>query len=66
MGASIEKAPLQTFAMPRAALQAGLEGFRSVNATSAIEALKYAYQWGEVGSDGHNSSRAVRGLYQPP
>jgi hypothetical protein len=47
-GASIEKAPLQTFATPRAALQAGLEGFRSGNATSAIEALKYAAARGEL------------------
>ena len=47
-GASIEKAPLQTFATPRAALQAGLEGFRSGNAISAIEALKYAAAGGEL------------------
>ncbi len=47
-GAAVEKAPLQTFATPRAALQAGLEGFRSGNATSAIEALKYAAARGEL------------------
>jgi uncharacterized protein len=47
-GASVEKAPLQTFATPRAALQAGLEGFRSGNTTSAIEALKYAAAGGEL------------------
>ena len=47
-GARVEKAPLQTFATPRAALQAGLEGFRSGNATSGIEALKYAAAGGEV------------------
>ncbi|MGB6176364.1 MAG: tetratricopeptide repeat protein [Methylocella sp.] len=47
-GAAVEKAPLQTFATPRAALQAGLKGFRSGNATSAIEALKYAAAGGEV------------------
>src|SRR3981081_2303739 len=47
-GASVEKAPLQTFATPRAALQAGLEGCRSGNASSAIEALKYAAAGGEV------------------
>jgi len=35
-GGSIEKAPLQTFATPRAALQAGLEGFRSGNAAFAF------------------------------
>jgi uncharacterized protein len=47
-GAAVEKVPLQTFATPRAALQAGLEGFRSGNATSAIEALKYAAAGGEL------------------
>jgi TPR repeat protein len=47
-GATVEKVPLQTFATPRAALQAGLEVFRSGNATSAIEALKYAAAGGEV------------------
>src|ERR1700704_776047 len=47
-GASVEKAPLQTFTTPRAALQAGLEGFRSGNASSGIEALKYAAAGGEV------------------
>jgi TPR repeat protein len=47
-GARIEKAPLQTFATPRAAVQAGLEGFRSGNATSAIEVLKYAAAGGEL------------------
>jgi uncharacterized protein len=47
-GAAVEKAPLQTFATPRAALQAGLEGFRSGNAASAIEALKYAAAGGEL------------------
>ena len=47
-GARVEKAPLQAFATPRAALQAGLEGFRSGNATSGIEALKYAAAGGEV------------------
>lgn len=47
-GAAVEKAPLQTFATPRAALQAGLEGFRSGNPTSAIEALKYAAARGEL------------------
>ncbi|MGH6936774.1 MAG: tetratricopeptide repeat protein [Methylocella sp.] len=46
--AAVEKAPLQTFATPRAALQAGLEGFHSGNATSAIEALKYAAARGEL------------------
>src|SRR6202023_2440564 len=47
-GARVEKAPLPTFATPRAALQAGLEGVRSGNATSGIEALKYAAAGGEV------------------
>ncbi|MGH6850010.1 MAG: tetratricopeptide repeat protein [Methylocella sp.] len=48
VGAAVEKAPLQSFATPRAALQAGLEGFRSGNGTSAIEALKYAAAGGEM------------------
>jgi len=47
-GAGVEKAPLPTFATPRAALQAGLERVRSGNATSGIEALKYAAAGGEV------------------
>ena len=47
-GAAVEKAPLQAFATPRAALRAGLEGFRSGDATSAIEALKYAAAGGEL------------------
>src|ERR1700730_17766265 len=47
-GARVEKAPLQAFATPRAALQAGLEGFRAGNASSGIEALKYAAAGGEV------------------
>src|SRR6202023_1217660 len=47
-GARVEKAPLQTFATPRAALQAGLEGFRSGNATFGIVALKYAAAGGGV------------------
>jgi uncharacterized protein len=46
-GVVVEKAPLKTFATPRAALQAGLEGFRSGNPTTAIEALKYAAAGGE-------------------
>jgi TPR repeat protein len=46
-GAAVDKAPLQKFATPRSALQAGLEGFRSGNATSAIEAVKYAAAGGE-------------------
>ncbi len=47
-GARVEKAPLQTFATPRAALQAGLEEFRSGSASSAIAALKYAAAGGEL------------------
>ena len=47
-GASIEKAPLQTFATPQAASQAGLEGFRSGDAANGIEALKYAAAGGEL------------------
>jgi TPR repeat protein len=47
-GARVEKAPLQTYATPRAALRAGLEGFRSGDSASAIEALKYAADGGEL------------------
>jgi uncharacterized protein len=47
-GAAVERAPLQTFATPRAALQAGLEGFRSGDAATGIEALKYAAAGGEL------------------
>jgi TPR repeat protein len=46
-GARVEKAPLPAFATPRAALQAGIEGFRSGDTTSAIDALKYAASGGE-------------------
>jgi uncharacterized protein len=47
-GARVEKAPLQVFATPRAALQAGIDGFRSGgDAVSAIEALKFAAKGGE-------------------
>jgi len=46
-GATVEKAPLRTFTTPRAALQAGLEGFRSGDTASAIEELKYAASGGE-------------------
>jgi TPR repeat protein len=47
-GATVEKAPLRTFTTPRAALQAGLERFRSGDTASAIEALKYAASGGEA------------------
>ena len=47
-GARVDKAPLQTFATPRAALQAGIEVFRSGgDASSAIEALKFAARGGK-------------------
>jgi uncharacterized protein len=47
--ARVEKTPaLQTFTTPRAALQAGLEGFRLGNAAAGIEALKYAATGGEL------------------
>ncbi len=47
--ARLDKAPLQTFATPRAALQAGIEGYRSGgNTADAIEALKYAASRGEA------------------
>lgn len=44
-GASVDKAPFQT---PRAALKAGLEGFRAGDSGSALEALKYAAAGGET------------------
>jgi uncharacterized protein len=47
-GARVEKAPLQEYQTPRAALRAGLEGFRGGNAANAIEALKYAAAGGEI------------------
>ncbi|WP_245276316.1 tetratricopeptide repeat protein [Methylocapsa aurea] len=43
-----EKAPLQRFQTPRAALRAGLEDFRSGDSGAAIEALKYAATGGEL------------------
>jgi uncharacterized protein len=47
--ARVEKTPpLQTFATPRAALRAGLEGLRSGDAAAGIEALKYAAAGGEL------------------
>lgn len=45
--ARVDKTPIQTFPTPRAALQAGLEGFRTSDASSAIEALTYAASGGE-------------------
>ncbi|MCI0467057.1 MAG: sel1 repeat family protein [Beijerinckiaceae bacterium] len=47
-GAMVQKAPLRTYTTPRAALRAGLEEFRSGDAASAIEALKYAADSGEL------------------
>jgi TPR repeat protein len=41
------KAPLQMFKNPQAALRAGLEGVRSGDSHSAVEALKYAAAGGE-------------------
>lgn len=46
--ARVEKAPLQTYATPRAALRAGLEGVRAGDAAAAVEALKYAAAGGEL------------------
>ncbi len=43
----VEKAPLQAYATPQAALKAGIEGFRTGDSTAAIEALKYAAAGGE-------------------
>jgi TPR repeat protein len=42
-----DKGPFRSFKNPRAALQAGLEGFRSGDQHSALEALKYAAAGGE-------------------
>lgn len=42
-----EKAPLQIFKNPKAALRAGLEGVRSGHARSALAALEYAAEGGE-------------------
>lgn len=47
-GAGMDKAPLKTFGTPRAAPQAGMDGFRAGgDAASAIEALKFAAKGGE-------------------
>jgi len=43
----VEKAPLQVYTSPQAALRAGIEGFRAGDSTAAIEALKYAAAGGE-------------------
>jgi uncharacterized protein len=42
-----QKAPLKIFKNPQAALRAGVEGFRSGDVHSAIEAMKYAAAAGE-------------------
>jgi hypothetical protein len=42
-----DKAPLQIFKNPKAALRAGLEGVRSGHARSAVAALQYAAEGGE-------------------
>ncbi|WP_040581015.1 tetratricopeptide repeat protein [Methyloferula stellata] len=42
-----DKTPFRSFKNPHAALQAGLEGFRSGDQHSAVEALKYAAAGGE-------------------
>jgi TPR repeat protein len=42
-----DKAPFRSFKNPQAALQAGLEGFRTGDHHSALEALKYAAAGGE-------------------
>ncbi len=44
---AVDKAPAKSYQTPRAALKAGLEGFRSGNSSAAIEALKYAAAGGE-------------------
>ena len=45
--ARVEKSPHPAFPTPKAALQAGIEGFRAGDASSAIEALTYAASGGE-------------------
>ncbi|MGO9006896.1 MAG: tetratricopeptide repeat protein [Beijerinckiaceae bacterium] len=45
--AANDKAPLKIFKNPQAALRAGLEGFKSGDVHSAIEAMKYAAAGGE-------------------
>src|SRR2546429_315493 len=47
-GARVEKAPLQIYPTPHAALRAGLEGFRLGDSERAVEALKYAAEGGEL------------------
>ncbi len=47
-GAGVDKSPLQSFQSPKSALKAGLEGFRSGDSDSALEALKYAAAGGET------------------
>jgi hypothetical protein len=46
-GPGSEKTPLKIFKNPQAALRAGVEGFRSGDVHSAIEAMKYAAAAGE-------------------
>jgi uncharacterized protein len=46
-GPGNEKTPLKIFKNPQAALRAGVEGFRSGDVHSAIEAMKYAAAAGE-------------------
>jgi TPR repeat protein len=46
-GTSASTRPLPIFKNPRQALQAGLDSYRSGNATNSVEALKYAANGGE-------------------
>jgi exopolysaccharide production negative regulator len=46
-GPGDQKAPLKIFKNPQAALRAGVEGFRSGDVHSAVEAMKYAAAAGE-------------------
>src|SRR5579863_8556338 len=45
--ATVDKTPLQIFKNPEAALQAGLEDFKTGDQRSGLEALKYAAAGGE-------------------
>lgn len=47
-GARSEKTALKTYTTPRAALRAGLEGFSQGDSMTAIEALKFAANGGEL------------------
>jgi uncharacterized protein len=60
-GAQVEKAPLKTYATPRAALNPGLEGFGLGDSAAAIEALKVAAAGGELLAQWKLAERYKRG-----